>query len=179
MKNQNLIIRFAELKDQERIINFQIACAKETEGLDLSYKVVERGVLMIFSFTHTNSPLGQYIVAVNEKDEVVGCCLFQFQFSDWNCGIYLNIESVYVDYNYRGIGVMQKMYSFAEVYSTNRGDVSEIRSTVLLKNKPMIWALEKINVKDSGYSVFRKKSEEFNHENDLVERWSKGRKYYL
>ncbi len=179
MQNQSVNIRRAESKDAEDIVAFQLACAKETEGVDLNPFVVKRGVLMVFSFMYTDNPIGCYVVAVNEEDQVVGCCLLQFQFSEWNCGLYLLVESVYVKPSHRGLGILSKIYAYAEILALNKGDVCEIRSIVLSDNTTMYSAIQKTGCIDTGYKVFSKRSNKFVTSRKEIEKWSKGTKYIL
>ena len=151
-----LIIRIATMEDGETIGAFQIACAKESENRDLSPREVEAGVCSILSLMGTPAARGEYIVVEDEGNKIVGCSLLQLQFSDWKCGLYLNVESVYVLPEYRGKGILQDMMEYIEDGARKMGQVCEIRLCVAETNIPMHWALEKVNITKSKYVIFSK-----------------------
>lgn len=154
-------IRHAKDADVETIINFQIACAKETEDRDLFLPDIERAVSLIITSMLTGplGPpiLGEYIVVENQKNKIIACCLLQNQFSDWNNGYYMWIESCYVSPDYRGNGILQKMYLHAEQLAINTGKILEIRSSVDLTNELMKKAIKKIGYNQTNYQIFSKK----------------------
>lgn len=180
-ENLEINIRMARSEDAETIVNFQIACAMETESVRLSPRTVEAGVLRIISFMGISSVqgLGEYIVVQNEdSDEVIACCLLQNQFSDWHCGYYAMVESVYVHPDYRGCGVLQKMYAYVEDLVLRSGQVHEMRSTVSFENETMHKALKKMNWHETKYKVFGKEPKDLIPTERPKEIWSKGKKYY-
>ncbi len=154
-------IRHAKDEDVEKIIDFQIACAKETEDRKLFLPDIERAVSLIITSMATGplvpSTLGEYIVVENQRNEIVACCLLQNQFSDWNNGYYMWIESCYVQPDHRGKGILQKMYLFAEQLAINTGKILEIRSSVDLTNELMKKAIKKVGYNKTNYQIFSKK----------------------
>lgn len=163
-------IRPAQYGDLEVITTYQIACAKESEDRELNPQQVESGVRQVLpprwrmpwrsknGLVQKNGlpSLGEYFVAENTNGKVVACCLLQLQWSDWNSGYYLNIESVYVHRGYRGTGVLQQLYSDVEEMARILGKVSEIRSVVARENNPMHKALQKVAWEGTKYLVFSK-----------------------
>jgi GNAT superfamily N-acetyltransferase len=180
MEKQNVIIRKAVSDDAEAIRDFQLACAKETEQKTLHPHIVEKGVLYVLSLMCTPASVGEYVVAVNEEDEVIGCCLLQIQFSDWNCGFYLNVESVYVHPDYRGIGVLQSLYRYAEQFALRGGQTCELRSTVSTENKAMQAGIQKVQMEKTVYQVYSKSSQKFVYQPPQVsnkQTWSRRTRY--
>lgn len=163
MKNLSLTTRTAVYTtvDAETITNFQLDCAKQSENRDLERPAVLEAVQRILSHHSSILPgIGQYLLVENEVSRgtrvPIACCLLQHQVSEWTGNFYLNVESVYVHEDYRGLGILQYMLAKVEADARDSGYVSEIRLSVAETNKPMHWALEKADVKKSKYVIFSK-----------------------
>src|SRR5579864_109389 len=77
--------------DADRIIEFQLAMARETEDIDLDPPTVRRGVTGVFD----DPSRGRYFVA--ERDgEVIASLMITPEWSDWRNGMVWWIQSVYV-----------------------------------------------------------------------------------
>jgi GNAT superfamily N-acetyltransferase len=100
-----LRIRSGNIQDSEVITRFQLALAKESEDLVLDLKTVHLGVQDVF-----NDPgKGQYWLAEVDR-QVCGVLLAMPEWSDWRNGTVLWIHSVYVDVNFRKMGVFKSLY---------------------------------------------------------------------
>ena len=98
-------IRKALPEDASTIVDFQIKMAQETENLVLEAKKLMPGTLAVFD----DASKGTYYVAV-KGDEVIGCLLTTYEWSEWRNGTVLWIQSVYILEEYRGQKVFRKMY---------------------------------------------------------------------
>ena len=98
-------IRKALPEDASTIVDFQIKMAKETENLVLEAEKLMPGALAVFD----DASKGTYYVAV-KGDEVIGCLLTTYEWSEWRNGTVLWIQSVYILEEYRGQKVFRKMY---------------------------------------------------------------------
>lgn len=101
-------VRTVKFKELDTIVEFQLAMAKETEELYLDIPVVKAGVEAIFE----DPQKGQYYVAVDEDEEVIGCLMTTPEFSDWRNGKVIWIQSVYVKKEHRKKGVFKAMYQY-------------------------------------------------------------------
>ena len=45
------------------------------------------------------------------NDEVVGQIMYTYEWSDWRNGLFIWVQSVYVDKEYRGQGVFRRLYN--------------------------------------------------------------------
>lgn len=98
-------VRPAVRSDAANIAAWNIAMAWETEHKRLDPQVIARGVEAVFDEPRR----GHYYVA--ERDgETVGCLLVTFEWSDWRCGDFWWIQSVYVVEHARRGGVFRAMY---------------------------------------------------------------------
>jgi GNAT superfamily N-acetyltransferase len=104
MKNE-IIIRKALIADAETIADFNIAMALETEGKELEYDTIHNGVNALFANPH----YGFYIVA-EVDDQIAGCLLVTYEWSDWRNGLFWWIQSVYIHPDYRRKGIYRTLW---------------------------------------------------------------------
>jgi GNAT superfamily N-acetyltransferase len=117
-----MIVRPAQINDRNYIVQFQLAMAHETEGIDLNKTTVEKGVSAVLSDPHK----GKYYVS--EVDgQIVGSLLTTFEWSDWRNGTVLWIQSVYVLPEYRRKGVYRLMYTHLKNHVNNSTNLKGIR----------------------------------------------------
>ncbi|MEN8116729.1 MAG: GNAT family N-acetyltransferase [Bacteroidota bacterium] len=115
-------VRLATLNDHQAIVDFQLAMAKETEGIDLDQPIVDKGVEAVLE----DSSKGKYYLAeIDEK--VVASLLTTFEWSDWRNGTILWIQSVYVLPDYRRKGVYRSLYSHIKNLVLNDPTLNGIR----------------------------------------------------
>ncbi|HEX7731957.1 MAG TPA: GNAT family N-acetyltransferase [Rhodanobacter sp.] len=104
-----LSIRPAAVADIPALCAWNLAMARETEGLELDPAVLERGVRGVFE----QPQRGFYLVG--ERDGVaVGGLLVTREWSDWRNGDYWWIQSVYVVPEARRDGVFRALYAEVE-----------------------------------------------------------------
>ena len=84
-------VRQATEEDRDRIVLFNQAMARETEGYELDRKVLTTGVEKILG----DPKRGLYFVAEHDG-EVVGQIMTTTEWSDWRNGFVWWIQSVYV-----------------------------------------------------------------------------------
>jgi len=105
----SLHVRAAQRGDIAHIAAWNVAMAWETEEKRLDPALLERGVSAVFDEPRR----GFYLVA--ERDGVpVGCLLVTYEWSDWRCGDFWWIQSVYVTADARRGGVFRSMYQAVE-----------------------------------------------------------------
>jgi len=115
-------IRRSRPADTETIAQFNAAMAWETERKKLDLPTVLRGVAGVF----TDLGNGFYIVATSDG-EVVGSLLITYEWSDWRCGRFWWIQSVYVRPEFRRRGVFRKLCRFVKTEAAGRPDVCGLR----------------------------------------------------
>lgn len=102
----SLLIRAAVLADLPELLAWNAAMAWETEHKRLDPGVLERGIRGVFEQPRR----GFYRVA--EHDGVaVGSLLVTYEWSDWRCGDFWWIQSVYVTPTARRGGVFRALYA--------------------------------------------------------------------
>jgi len=98
-------VRKAKVNDIDKIVDFQLKMALETENLKLNLTTVYQGVEAVLN----NESLGAYYIAEYEKF-VVGCLLTTYEWSDWRNGTVIWLQSVYVIPEYREKSVFKALY---------------------------------------------------------------------
>lgn len=144
-----LTVREAVRSDVPHLIRFQQNMASETEGLILDAQILERGVLALFD----DSAKGKYYIA-EENNQVMGCLMTTYEWSDWRCGTVLWIQSVYIDKTHRGKGVYRKMYEHIQQLVTPASGYRGIRLYVDRTNTDAQKVYETLGMNGSHYQVF-------------------------
>jgi GNAT superfamily N-acetyltransferase len=99
------VIREADLDDTQRIVLFNQAMARETEGRELDRKTLTKGVESLLK----NPSGGRYFVVV-KGEEVVGQVMVTTEWSDWRNGQVWWLQNVYVSKRHRREGVYRLLH---------------------------------------------------------------------
>ena len=144
-----MIVRKAKSSDIDRIVEFQISMAHETEGIDLHQPTVEKGVTAVVF----DSAKGQYYVAEIDG-KVVSSLLTTFEWSDWRNGTVLWIQSVYVLPEYRRKGVYRSMYSHIKEKVLENNNLNGIRLYADKSNITAHKTYQKLGMSPDHYITF-------------------------
>ena len=101
----SLTVRAAQRGDIRHIADWNQAMAWETEHKRLDPAVLARGVAAVF-----DEPRRGFYLVAERGGEPVGCLLVTYEWSDWRCGDFFWIQSVYVIESARRGGVFRAMY---------------------------------------------------------------------
>lgn len=101
------VIREADVDDTQRIVLFNQAMARETEGRELDRRTLTKGVEALLK----DPARGRYFVAV-KGDEVVGQVMITMEWSDWRNGQVWWLQSVYVSKRHRREGVYGLLHEY-------------------------------------------------------------------
>jgi ribosomal protein S18 acetylase RimI-like enzyme len=142
-------IREATEKDISNIIDFQLKMALETENITLDIATLSQGVQKLLK----DSTKGRYYVA-EEDEEVMGCLMTTYEWSDWRCGNVLWIQSVYIVAAHRGKGVYKKMYEHIQQTVMNDPDYRGIRLYVDKTNQQAQRVYAKLGMNGEHYQVY-------------------------
>ena len=102
-----LIVRSAGDIDIDRIVLFNQALARETEGRELERKTLKSGVAALMA----EPARGQYFVA-QKSGEIVGQVLVTYEWSDWRNGNIWWVQSVYVSRHHRREGIYRLLHEY-------------------------------------------------------------------
>jgi GNAT superfamily N-acetyltransferase len=143
------IVRPARKTDRERLADFQMAMALETEGKTLDRSVLLRGVGAALG----DSGRGRYIVL--ERDGVVvGALFLTLEWSEWRDGWWFWIQSVYTAPEARATGVYKALYEAVMTEARERDDTIGVRLYVESSNSRAQAVYQALGMKKSSYEFY-------------------------
>lgn len=150
MNKKTYFVRRAKSADLEKLISFTVLEAKEAEGIDLSPGNVRRSVLAALE----NDSLGKYWVLARDNDEIIGNVSVIREWSNWNNGYYWWIQSLFIQLDFRGLGLMQMLIDTVKEEARKGGGL-ELRLYAHSTNKRAIKAYRKSGFSESDYHIMR------------------------
>ena len=143
------LVRAARPADRDRIVEFQIAMALESEGRELDRALVRAGVEAVLC----DPARGRYLVG--EIDGLVaGSLLLTLEWSDWRNGWFWWIQSVYTAPEARGRGLYRALYQRVLDEARAAEDVCGLRLYVEKENIAAQRVYEKLGMQRSGYRFY-------------------------
>jgi GNAT superfamily N-acetyltransferase len=144
-----MLVRKAKPEDLNSILEFQLAMARETEGIELEQETLKNGVTAVLK----DSSKGQYYVA-KKNGKVIGSLLTTFEWSDWRNGTVLWIQSVYVVPEFRRKGVYSKLYGYVKSRVLENHDLKGIRLYADKSNEGAHKVYQKLGMTPDHYVTF-------------------------
>ncbi|MDI6875715.1 MAG: N-acetyltransferase [Methanomicrobiales archaeon] len=144
-----ITVRPAGIRDIETIAENNRAMARETEGRELDPPIVRRGVEAVIR----DPARGFYLLAEHEG-EVVGQCMVTFEWSDWRCGTFWWIQSVYVRGEWRRRGIFRRLFGTLAAQARSRPDVAGLRLYVRRENRAAQAAYRSAGMEETRYAMF-------------------------
>ena len=149
MSPSPILIRPAVPADVDTVAAFNVAMALETEALTLDLDTVRRGVAALVA----DPAKGSYRVATREG-ELVGQLMITTEWSDWRCGWWWWIQSVYVAPEARRGGVYRALHRSVLEDAERAGDVRGVRLYVEQDNARAQRTYEALGMTRGRYLVF-------------------------
>ncbi len=144
-----MIIRKAELKDLERIVEFNYNLAFETEDKRLDKNILRSGVRALLE----DKRKGVYHVC-EINDEVVGQIMYTYEWSDWRNGLFIWVQSVYVDKEYRGQRVFRRLYNHVKEMCDKDENICGVRLYVEFENHNAQKTYESLGTEKCNYYMY-------------------------
>lgn len=144
-----MLVRKAKSEDLNSILEFQLAMAKETEGIDLERSTVDKGVAAVLK----DSTKGNYYVA-EKNGKIIGSLLTTFEWSDWRNGTVLWIQSVYVVPEFRRKGVYSELYAHVKNLVQENTSLKGIRLYADKTNEDAHKVYRKLGMSPDHYVTF-------------------------
>ncbi len=145
----NVVVRQATSHDASVIARFNALMGDETEGKQLDGAILEKGVNAIL----TDASKGVYYVA-EMNGLVVGQLMITYEWSDWRNANFWWIQSVYVEKEFRELGVFKSLFEHVRSLAESRSDVCGIRLYVEKGNERAQKAYERLGMSRSHYEMF-------------------------
>jgi GNAT superfamily N-acetyltransferase len=131
------------------LVQFNAAMALETEALTLDPQRLRAGVTALLA----DPGRGRYRVAV-AGDEVVGALMLTREWSDWRCGDWWWIQSVYVRPDWRRRGVFAALYRSVEAEARANPEVCGLRLYVERDNRQAQQTYGSLGMQETHYRLF-------------------------
>ena len=141
-------VRNPNLNDLKYLVEFIAAEANEAEGVHKASAKMINGIKTGLE----NPSIARYWVLENENQEPVGSVSVVKEWSDWNCGFYWWIQSMYLLPNHRGKGLMNELLQEVK-NAAKKEDAIELRLYVHKDNKRAIKAYQKAGFSESDYNM--------------------------
>ncbi len=151
MTDNAITVRLARRGDIETIVEFNAAMAFETESKVLPRDMLRAGVTAVFD----EARRGFYRVA-QIGEEIAGCLMITFEWSDWRNGDWWWLQSVYVKPEFRRHGVFRAMYDHIEQAALASDDVVGVRLYVEKENHRAQSTYASLGMGEEDYFMFRK-----------------------
>lgn len=153
----SLRVRGAVAGDADRLAQWALAMAWETEHKRLDAETVLAGVTAGIA----DPAKARYFVAMREVPvagreliaEPVGMLMLTTEWSDWRCGHWWWIQSVYVPPQHRRGGVFRTLYAHVEQLAREAGDVVGLRLYVEADNAVAQRTYAALGMADAGYRI--------------------------
>lgn len=144
-----LTVRRATPADAGTVAEFNRLLAWESEGKRLDPAVLGRGVAAVLADPHK----GFYTLA-ERAGETVGQALVTFEWSDWRCGWYWWLQSVYVRADARRGGVFRALFEHLKAAATADPAVVGLRLYVERDNDRGRRTYESLGMTEEPYHLF-------------------------
>lgn len=144
----DVTIRQADAEDRDRIVLFNQAMARETEGRILDRQTLTRGVERLLE----DSSHGRYFVAEVDGD-IVGQLAITVEWSDWRNAEIWWIQSVYVAKSHRRRGLYRQLHFYIRDMA-RASNVAGIRLYVERDNEAAQTTYEALGLQHSPYVMF-------------------------
>lgn len=144
-----LKLRAATERDLDVLVDFNAAMALETEALTLDRARLRAGVAALLA----DPAKGRYRVA-ERADAVVGALMLTREWSDWRCGDWWWIQSVYVHPAARREGVFRALFERAAAEARADPDVCGLRLYVERDNLRAQATYRALSMQETHYRLY-------------------------
>ncbi len=142
-------VRAATMDDVATIVRYNCLLALESEGRKLDTDVLSRGVQRALA----QPELCRYFMAETDG-RAIGQTMLTYEWSDWRCGVFWWIQSVYVVPEHRGRGVFRKLYGHIKSLAESDGGVCGLRLYVEEHNAPALATYTKMGMGPTGHLMY-------------------------
>lgn len=149
MNTPDCDIRDAVASDIDLLCEFNAAMALETESLSLDPAPLRAGVKRALA----DPARARYFIATR-AGESAGCLMLTPEWSDWRCGWWWWIQSVYVASPHRRRGVYRALHAHALEEARHKRDVVGLRLYVDADNANAQETYRALGMVDSRYRLF-------------------------
>lgn len=135
--------------DAEALVAFNRSMARETEDKELDLETVTAGVSALLE-----EPARGFYVVARRGGELVGSLMITTEWSDWRCGDFWWIQSVYVCPEFRRQGVYRRLYDFVRARADQADNICGFRLYVEQDNRRAQQTYEALGMRLSVYRMY-------------------------
>ncbi len=144
----SFVVRAARATDLEFLVDGNARMAWETEQRELDRALLEEGVAAVLA----DPRKGRYWIA-DDGDGPVGQLMVTDEWSDWRCGFFWWIQSVYVVPEARARGVFSRLYRHVLDAARRDPEVCGLRLYVEHGNDAAQAIYRHLGMSEAGYRV--------------------------
>lgn len=144
-----LQIRRGQPSDVTTLAEFNLAMARETEGLELLPEVLTPGVAAILA----DPARGFYLVA-ESGGEIAGALMVTSEWSDWRNGFFWWIQSVYVRPEFRRRGVYRTLHEHLRRLAETEPNICGLRLYVERENQRAQTTYSRLGMHETHYLLY-------------------------
>jgi GNAT superfamily N-acetyltransferase len=141
-------VRPARPTDLDFLVDGNARMALETERRELDRELLEEGVAAVLN----DAAKGRYFIA-DDGSGPVGQLMLTYEWSDWRCGWFWWIQSVYVVPEARGKGVFSLLYRHVLDEARRDPEICGLRLYVEHDNARAQQIYLHLGMRESGYRV--------------------------
>ena len=162
---EKVLLRLADGRDVETLVEFNRAMARETEAKELDADVLRDGIRNLLG----EPRYGFYVVAERSgagtegaAANVVGSLLVTYEWSDWRNGLFWWVQSVYVKPQFRRRGIYRMLYEFIKARAAREESVCGFRLYVERENEVAQRTYTRLGMTETHYKLFEELRSELN-----------------
>ena len=144
-----MTIRLATSADAHKIVEYNMAMARETEQLELPADVAKAGVEGLLE----QPQFGFYVVAEFDG-AVVASLMITYEWTDWRDGVFWWLQSVYVHPSHRRQGVFRRMFEFVKQQAATDPRFRGLRLYVDQHNLSAQQAYRDLGLAETAYRLY-------------------------
>ncbi len=141
-------IRDASLDDADFIVESNIRLAVDSDDHVPNRDLLGKGVRAALS----KPDMARYFIAEADGRRIA-TTMITYELTDWRNGVIWWLQSVFVEPEFRGQGVFQKIYQHIKTQAKANPDVKALRLYMLSSNARARRSYEHAGMVDSGYVV--------------------------
>ena len=145
----SIIIRPGTIADRDKLVEFQIAMAQESEDKGLDTHTLSAGIEYLLDHPEE----GIYLVA-ETAGRAAGSLMVTFEWSDWRNGRFWWIQSVYVNPEHRRQGVYSALHASVRELARNDTRACGIRLYVEQENSGAQATYSALGMVETHYRLY-------------------------
>jgi GNAT superfamily N-acetyltransferase len=142
-------VRAAEPGDLDRLVEFNLAMAQETEGRDLDLATLREGMRALLG-----DPGRGRVLVVEDAGRIVATLMLTTEWSDWRNGWFWWIQNVYVAPEERRRGHYRRLHEHVRDLAAARTDVYGLRLYVENENVRARETYQKLGMDETPYRLY-------------------------